>query len=150
MATREQKKKPGRPRAEDRSPMLPARIIQAYGETGSLERTAARVGVAPNTVKALLMRHPDDFAAAKKALATRMLAVADDATTIAGERLGECSSPQAAVVAGIMAQRGTELLGQGTPLVQINLAAAVAEAQAELERLRASLAEAEAEERTLS
>jgi hypothetical protein len=85
--------------------MLPAKIIQAYGETGSLEKTAARIGVAPNTVRAILERNPEDFANAKKALATRMLAVAGDAVEIAGQRLDECSGPQAAVVAGIMTDK---------------------------------------------
>ncbi len=104
------RKKPGRPRAEDQKPMLTAEIVKVYGETGSLEKTGSRCGIAPNTVKAILMRSPSDFAAAKKALATKMLVVSDAATEIAGERLGECSGPQAAVVAGIMAQRAQELL----------------------------------------
>lgn len=82
-----------------------------------MEKTAARVGVAPNTVRAILDRNPDDFALVKKALATRMFTVAGDAVEIAGERIGDCSAPQAAVVAGIMAQRGTELLqGQSAGL----------------------------------
>lgn len=113
--TMREKKKPGRPKAEDQKPMLPAKIIQAHVETGSLEKTASRCGIAPNTVKAVLTRNPEDFATAKKALGTRMLTVADDAVEIAGERLDECSAPQAAVVAGIFTQRGTELLeGQST------------------------------------
>ncbi|HUI07260.1 MAG TPA: hypothetical protein VL486_09670 [Verrucomicrobiae bacterium] len=115
-------KKPGRPRAEDQKPMLTAQIVKAYGETGSLEKTAARCGIAPNTVRAILMRNPEDFAAAKKALATRMFAVAGDAVDISGERIGECSSPQAAVVAGIFAQRGTELLEDHPERLSINVA----------------------------
>jgi len=41
-----------------------------------------------------------------------MLAVADTAVEIAGERLDECSAQQAAVVAGIFTQRGVELLDE--------------------------------------
>ena len=93
-------KKPGRPRIEVQKPMLRAKIIEAYGETGSLERTAFRVGVAPNTVKAVLMRHPEDFAAAKKRWRRGCLLLRIRAVEITGERLDECSAPQAAVVAG--------------------------------------------------
>lgn len=120
--TMQEKRKPGRPRAEDRSPMLPAKIVEAYAETGSLEKTASRCGIAPNTVKAVLTRNPEDFATAKKALATRMLTVAGDAVEIAGERLDECSAPQAAVVAGIFTQRGTELLQGQSDGITINVA----------------------------
>jgi len=102
-------KKPGRPRAKHQNPMLTAQIVKAYGETGSLEKTAARRGIAPNSVRATLMRNPEDFAGAQRAWARRMLIVAGDAVDISGERIGECSSPHAAVVAGILAQRGTEL-----------------------------------------
>jgi len=38
--------------------------------------------------------------------------VADYAVEIAGRRLAECSAPQAAIVAGIFAQRSSELLEQ--------------------------------------
>jgi hypothetical protein len=116
------KKRPGRPRAEDQKPMLTAKIVQAYSETGSLERTASRCGIAPNTVKAILNRNPEDFATVKKALATRMLLAADDATRIAAERIEECSSPQAAIVAGIFTQRASELLEQAPTGITINLA----------------------------
>ena len=44
LVTMQDKPKRGRPRSEAISRMLPAKIIQAYGETGSLEKTAARVG----------------------------------------------------------------------------------------------------------
>ena len=51
-----------------------------------------------------------------------MPAVAGDAAEISGERIGECSSPQTAVVAGIFAQRGTELLEDQSERRTINVA----------------------------
>ena len=133
------KRKPGRPRAEDQKPMLPAKIIQAYGETGSLERTAGRVGLAPNTVRAILERNPEDFATAKKALATRMLAVAGDAVEIAGQRLDECSGPQASVVAGIMTDKHLVLTDK-MPSANTISVAVLYQSQALLTRLDEELA----------
>jgi len=101
--------------------MLTAEIVKAYGQTGSLEKTASRCGIAANTVRAILTRHPEDFAAAKKGLAAKMLVVADAATEIAGERLGECSGPQAAVVAGIMAQRANKLTAGPAMVLNIQI-----------------------------
>jgi hypothetical protein len=133
------KQRPGRPRAEDQKPMLTAKIVQAYSETGSLEKTASRCGIAPNTVKAILHRNPEDFVAVKKALATRMLIAADEATRIAAERIEECSSPQAAVVAGIFTQRGSELLQQTPSSPTIN-AELIFRLQCQLEADRNALA----------
>ena len=74
-----------------------------------MEKTADRVGVSKNTVKAVWMRHPEDSALVKKELAAKMFAVADEAVRITGERLDECHPAQSAVIAGIMTQRGSEL-----------------------------------------
>ncbi|MGD0059994.1 MAG: hypothetical protein ABSD58_11305 [Verrucomicrobiia bacterium] len=102
-------RKPGRPKAEHQKRLLPAKIALAYCDTESLEKTAALCGVAPNTVRRILEDHPDDFAAARKLSMSKMMVVADAAVDIAAQRIGECSAPQAAVVAGIFTQRSGEL-----------------------------------------
>ena len=94
-----------------------------YAENGSFSETGRELGISKDTVKAILTRHPEDFFAAKKLLAQKMFTTADKAVGIAHDKLQDASASQAAVVAGIFTQRGLEVLGQGTPPVQINVAA---------------------------
>ena len=58
----------------------------------------------------------------RKLLAQRLFATADQAVDIANAKLPQASASQAAVVGGISIQRALELLNQGTPQVQINVA----------------------------
>lgn len=69
----------------------------------------------------------------------RMMVVVDAAVDIAGERIGECSATQAAVVAGIFTRRSSELLDALPADNPIDMAAEPAKPDRRLEMLEAPI-----------
>lgn len=98
---------------EDSNPHLASAAIRAYAETRSGVKAGAMVGISNSTVLQVVRRNPDEFARVNNELAVIAQEGARAAFRIAvdPERLEQCSSPQAAVVAGICAQRSLELQG---------------------------------------
>ena len=111
-----------RPRIEEKRPAIMGEAIKTYALTGSMDKTGDALGISPYTVQELFKRNPEDFNLAKKALAAAMARTAYAAVHRSAQVIDECTAPQAAVVAGIYAQRSIELLAGQSDALAVNTA----------------------------
>ena len=83
-----------------------ASAIAARATGMPIEAIAQATGTPKSTVFDILKREPDALADVKQHLRTRYLGIADEAADRISGHLDEVSPAQAAVIAGIMVQRG--------------------------------------------
>jgi len=110
-----------RPRVEERDPLLAAKAIERYAETGSLTATSKSTGLPRSTVKAILTRRSDDFDAVKKVIAQRAAVLAETCLERAQKQAGKLTPYQALVGAKISTDHMFLALGRdASALVSIN------------------------------
>lgn len=138
------KNKPkGRRKLDEANPALVGVIKQVISTTGSVRKAALATGISRPTVEAILTRHPEEWAAAKKALATRALIQSDKCLDLAYSKADKLSPFQAIIGAKVMGQMALEQLGQmPAPTVNVGIvlnqvAASLSDLQAEVDRRKA-------------
>jgi hypothetical protein len=113
---------PGRYTIEESHPIKAQAAIVAYAATGNKARAARESGLHVETVGFILQRNPEALNEARKTLATRALALADETLTIAGDKKRSLSAYQAVLSSKILGQMALEQLDQAPAPVRINVA----------------------------
>jgi hypothetical protein len=103
--------------------------------------SAALVGVKICQVATIIRENPEAMLEAKSALARKMLSLSEQATEHASDVLAEASPKDAALIAGIMADKAMALTGTA-PQTQINLQVIV-NRMSELDRVERQITELE-------
>ena len=104
-------------------------VKATYASTGSMNKTGKALGISHETVKQILTRNPDDFAAAQKILASTAATYAAAALDRAHATVDKLSGLPAIIAAKTAGQMQLEQLGKlgATVNVQVNIAQALSE-----------------------
>ena len=118
-----------RPRYEEKLPEVVKMVKATYASTGSMNKTGKALGISHETVKQILTRNPDDFAAAQKILASTAATYAAAALDRAHATVDKLSGLPAIIAAKTAGQMQLEQLGKlgATVNVQVNIAQALTE-----------------------
>lgn len=130
-------RKKGRPSVERDKPQVALMVPQVLAQNGgNLTKTGADLGISRETVKAILRRSPEAWAAAQKTVAAHALNNADRfSRAITDEKIDRLNGLQLAIAAKVSGQHALEMLGQSPQGVQVNIAL-VSESMRRLQDLR--------------
>ena len=131
-----------RPRYEEKLPEVVKMVKATYASTGSMNKTGKALGISHETVKQILTRNPDDFAAAQKILASTAATYAAAALDRAHATVDKLSGLPAIIAAKTAGQMQLEQLGKlgATVNVQVNIAQALSDNVRALQALSARTA----------
>src|ERR1019366_7592570 len=97
-------------RVEEQKPVLVAKALRVYAETGDLQGAADTAGCHVATIRRLLARDEDGFAQVKRTIAGRSYELSAAAQEVALERVQELNAYQAAITSKIASQQAQELM----------------------------------------